>query len=95
MQKKFIGTTMQHLVNKYAIIFMTFGLMSCSHIMHVVYDEDQNSEDSDEKVYVEEYSEMNPPQKKYKEIYCTPEDEKKGALLHKDRLLGKLYSSHR
>ncbi len=83
MQKKFIDITMQHLVNKYVIIIMTVSLMSCSHI---VYDEDQNSENSDEEVYVEEYSAMNPPQKKYKEIYCTPEDEKKGIKATIDNL---------
>ena len=88
MQRKFIGITMQHLVNKCAIIFMTVVLMSCSHIMHIVYDEDQILEDSDEEVYVEEYSEMNPPprKKKYKEVYCTPEDEKKGIKATIDNL---------
>ena len=42
----------------------------------MVHDEDQTSEDFDEKAY----SEANPPPKKakYEEIYCTPEDEKKG-----------------
>ena len=57
---------------------MTMFLMSYSHIAYIVYDEDQtSSQDSDEDAYVKEYSEANPPQRKYEEIYCTPEDKKK------------------
>ena len=77
MYRKFIGITMQHLTNKYiASIFIAVFLISCSHIAHFVHDEDQTSEDSDENIY----SEANPPPRKknYKQIYCTPEDEKRG-----------------
>ena len=80
MYRRFIDITIQHLINKCVAIFMTVALMSCSHITSMVYDEGDISENSEEEIYFEEYSEIYPPpkKKKYKQIYCTPEDEKKG-----------------
>ena len=78
MYKKFTGITMPHSINKYVVSFMTVTLMSCSHIDHVVYDENQVPKNSDKAVYFEEHSAMEPKEEKYKEIHCTPEDEKNG-----------------
>ena len=79
MYRKFIGITILHLINKYMVGFMAVVLMSCHYITHIVYDRDDISEGSEEEIYFEEYSESYPPKKKkYKQIYCTPEDEKKG-----------------
>ena len=77
MRRKFIGITMQHSINKcIAIVFMTVFLISCSHIAYMVHEKDQTSKDFDE----EAYSEMNhsPRKTKYKQIYCTPKDQKEG-----------------
>ena len=80
MYRKFINITMQHLIDKCVIGFMTVVLMSCSHITYMVYDRDDMSESSEEKTYFEKYSKSHPSSKEkpYKEIYCTPEDKKKG-----------------
>ena len=83
MYKKHIGITMPHSTNKYVVSFMTVTLMSCTHIDHVVYDEDQVPKNSDKAVYFEEYSAMDPKEEKYEEIYCTPEDEKNGVKITK------------
>lgn len=81
MYRRFTDITMQHSINKCIVSFMTVVLMSCSHIAHIVYNEDDISENSDnEETYFEAYSEshLSSREKQYEEIYCTSEDKEKG-----------------
>ena len=79
MQTRSINITMKHLANRLILFtFITISFVSCSYIAHIVNKDHIPSQDSDEDVYFEEYSEMNPPQREYKKIYCTSEDKKKG-----------------
>ena len=79
MYRRFTGITMQHLINKYIVSVMTVVLMSCSHIEHIVYDGNDISESPEKEIYFEGYSKSPHSKKdKYKQIYCTPEDKKKG-----------------
>ena len=87
MQKKFIDITMKHLmknkslnlvVSQFLFVFMTVSLISCTHIMHIIT-ENQEAEESSDLVFDEELiSEANPSPEKHEYIYCTPEDKKKG-----------------
>ena len=78
MQKKFIGITMKHLIiSKYAVfIFMIFIFISCGHTVYLVYNKDQNLENSNKHVYSKTQSSSS--KRIYEETYCTSEDKEKG-----------------
>ena len=82
MQKRFIDFIMQHLINnKIWIFLMSVCLTSCNHLtFHGL------SDSEDEEAYFEEYETEHSSEEKYEQIYCTPEDERKGIKTNIDNL---------
>lgn len=82
MQKRFTGITMKPLmkINKHWLSFLiAMSLISCNHLSNMNDDKHQISVwDSNKGTDYENRYSSSQEEEKYEQIYCTPEDEKKG-----------------